>query len=620
MNNEAIDRLIDKNPKLEVARTLLERMQPGTYCIHRSWGFGQIQSYNEEENRLIIDFEDDKKAHPMAPEFCIDKLEILKDTSVLVRKRTDSELIDRLIKKEPNELIVEILKDQPNQEALSREIEKILSYLLGVTKYKKWWTSAKKSLVKDPRIAVPSRTNEPYVLREDPITPEEEILEEFFETKKPKSKIELAEKLLILSNEAQELKDKLPEVLDELTAAINATRQLTYAERLQGVWVRNDLARDIHEDVETLVPTSASIIEAAGDLANLADDLPSQYYKRFLDLLSRVYPDNWTDVILKLLQASSGKLTSECMNFLVERGATKALSANLEIGLTEQTLKAPVLVWILKNRTSKKYGNLLDQLIGPRLLSAIFYAIDYEALQNAGTRRIPLADLLSDDTDLIADLLATADSETARDLAQTLLLNQGFENLTKKSLLARFINQFPNIQSLVEGDEAKKSSDEGLLVSVESYDERTKELEDIIHIKIPENKQAIATARDHGDLKENSEYKMAKEDQATLLARRSQLEMDLGKARITDFKDANTETVGVGNYVEILDKKDGSVKIFAILGAWDSVPEKNILSYKTPLAQTMLGKKSGDEIVMKLGGNETHMVIQKITRWVDSKS
>ena len=75
----------------------------------------------------------------------------------------------------------------------------------------------------------------------------------------------------------------------------------------------------------------------------------------------------------------------------------------------------------------------------------MFYAIDYEALQNANTRRIPLGDLLSDDAELIPDLLADANVETARDLAQTLLLNQGFEDLTKKSLLARFIKKFPTV-------------------------------------------------------------------------------------------------------------------------------------------------------------------------------
>ena len=151
----------------------------------------------------------------------------------------------------------------------------------------------------------------------------------------------------------------------------------------------------------------------------------------------------------------------------------------------------------------------------------MFYAIDYEALQNASARRIPLADLLSDDTDLIPDLLAEASGETARDLAQTLLLNQGFEDLTKKSLIARFIKKFPTIQSLIAGEATESSEEEGLIVSQASFDAAKEEYEDLITKKIPENKEAIAVAREHGDLKENSEYKMARQDQDILLSRRT---------------------------------------------------------------------------------------------------
>ncbi|MDA6816033.1 hypothetical protein OSL60_28000, partial [Escherichia coli] len=71
------------------------------------------------------------------------------------------------------------------------------------------------------------------------------------------------------------------------------------------------------------------------------------------------------------------------------------------------------------------------------------------------TARIALADALSDDKDLIRDMLESSTADTARDLAQTLLLNQGFEDLTKKSILARIIKVFPSVQSLV----ATKSSD-----------------------------------------------------------------------------------------------------------------------------------------------------------------
>src|SRR5690606_21326688 len=211
----------------------------------------------------------------------------------------------------------------------------------------------------------------------------------------------------------------------------------------------------------------------------------------------------------------------------------------------EQNLRAPVLYWIVKNRGSRKFSSILKPLIGPRLLNAIFFAIDYEALQTAGTRKIPLAEILSDDANLIADLLETSDNETARDLANNLLMNQGFEELAKKSLLARFIKKFSSVQTLLAGESEVK--EERLIVSQESYERRKLELETIIQKRIPEISKAIGEAAAHGDLRENAEYKMAKQEQALLLSKKELLEKELGRAQITDFSTAPVDQIGIGS-------------------------------------------------------------------------
>jgi transcription elongation factor GreA len=270
---------------------------------------------------------------------------------------------------------------------------------------------------------------------------------------------------------------------------------------------------------------------------------------------------------------------------------------------------------VVKNRQSKKFAKLLNELITPRLFSAIFFAIDYEALQSAGTRRISLAEILSDDPDLIPDLLATADPETARDLANTLLLNQGFEELTKKSLLARFIKLFPSIQSLVSGESDALS--EQLFVSRESLDRKQKEYEHIVSKRIPENSRAIASAREHGDLRENSEYKMAKQDQLLLMAQKSQLEREFARARITDFTDASTDQISVGSVVDLKNPATNETVRYSVLGLWDGDPEHQIISYKTPLGLALLGKKPGDQIKVKSGGAEHDYTVTAISRYVD---
>lgn len=615
MNKEAIDLLIRKHPKLSHNREKLERMTAGTYCIHRSWGIGHIAGYDEAEMRLIIDFEEDKSGHSMDPAFCVDKLEILPDNHPIVRQRENPAEIEEMVKKRPTDLIVQIL-DYYDCSSTTQEIERLLARLIGDTKYKKWWTATKKHLVKDPRVAVPSKKTDPYILREEEVEAHEEVLEEFYATKSAPKQIALAEKLIELSVSHEDIEERLPDILKTLTDSLKETRQLNQGERLHGIWVRNDLARFIHEDVETLEPTSASIIESESDNLNkVISQIPASRYGRILDLIHRVQPDNWERTVFELLKYSEGKFTNECISFLVSQKKLDRIGEVFQRWLGEQNLKAPILIWVIKNRAARKFSTTLQQLMTPRLLSAIFNAIDNEALLSAGNRRIPLADILSEDTDIIPELLSEASPEVARDLANMLMLNQGFEDLTKKSLLARFIRLFPSVQSLVDSSSTDQDR-EHLVVSKISLERLKAEYDVLIKKKIPENKEAIATAREHGDLKENSEYKMARQDQDMLLARKSKIERDIMRAQPTDFSDAPTDVVGVGSVVE-LEGGDGEVVTYSILGAWDSKPEENRLSYKTPLGQSLLSKKPGDEVSTLIDGNEENWKIRSIARWVD---
>ncbi|MEO5959164.1 MAG: GreA/GreB family elongation factor, partial [Opitutaceae bacterium] len=588
MNSEAVSALIAKTPSLKAAKAKLEAMEPGAYVVHRSWGFGQIKKFDDAAQRLVIDFKG-KKAHAMDPAFCLNTMDVLPEKHLLVRKETEPKKIAELIADNPAQLVVEALQAYPNHAATVIEMEITLAQVVGEEKFKKWWAVTKKAVAKDPRVSVPEKKTECYVLRETPVSAEDEILEQFNSTRSARRRIALAEDLVGAIGK-NELKVDFSAVLKGLADAVKDSNQLDASERLYGAAIRDDLSKAIGSEV-AFEPTQGTLVANARDLPAIAEKIPVQFQSRFLELIHETHPIEARDILFNLLKSSQGKFTTEVINFLVEHGHADELAATLKRWQTEQNLRAPVLLWIVKNRHSKKFAKLLNDLITPRLLSAIFFAIDYEALQASSARRIPLGDILSEDTDLISDLLSTADPETARDLANTLMLNQGFEELTKKSLLARFIKIFPKIQSLVAADAEGK--EEQLLVSRSSFDRKREEYETIVSKKIPENSKAIATAREHGDLKENSEYKMAKQDQQVLMAQKTNLEKDLGRARVTDFKDASTDQVGAGTIVEVKNNTTGSVTTYTILGAWDGDPDNHIISYKTALGAALLGKKRG---------------------------
>jgi transcription elongation factor GreA len=586
-------------------------MKPGAYVIHRSWGFGQIKSFDDTTLRLLIDFKG-KKSHAMDPAFCVGTMDVLPDNHLLVRKETEPKKILELIADNPAQLIVEALESYPNRATTAIDLEITLAQVIGEDKFKKWWADARKAVAKDPRVSVPEKKTECYILRETPVSAEDEIFDQFNSTRSARRRIGLAEDFADASAH-KAAQATLTDVLKGVADAVKDSNQLDAAERLYGAAVRDRIAKVAGVDPATFEPSQASLVGNLRDLPAIAEKIPVQFQSHFLDLIKDTHPIECRDIVFNLLKVSQGKFTTECINFLVENGYSEDLASTLKRWQTEQNLRAPVLLWIVKNRHSKKFAKLLNDLITPRLLSAIFFAIDYEALQAASARRIPLGDILSDDTELIADLLSTADPETARDLANTLLLNQGFEELTKKSLLARFIKIFPNIQSLVAADAEGK--EDQLLVSRESFERKRTEYEAIVSKKIPENSKAIATAREHGDLKENSEYKMAKQDQQVLMAQKSQLERELARARITDFKDATVEQVSVGSVVAVKGP-DGSAQTYTILGVWDGDPDKHVISYKTPLGAALMGKRSGDTVKVKMGTTEDIYSIVSIAKYV----
>lgn len=613
MNPETISTLVAKNPSLKTAKAKLEAMTPGAYCVHKSWGFGQIRSYDEAAGKLIIDFKT-KPGHAMDPAFCVNTLDVLPASHLLVRKETEPAVLAKLISEDPAQLLIEALAAYPNSAATQIEIEIVLAQVLGDEKFKKWWSGAKKAIAKDPRIAVPVKKTECYFLRETPVSAEDEITEKFNATRSARLRVKLAEELVdTAAKNGGEIKADLPAILEGVTEAIKTTNQFDIAERLYAASVRDRLAKLAGVDASPLEPSQVSLVSNVRDLPAIVEKLPVNFQGDFLELIKEAHPLEHRDIVINLLKTSQGKFTTECINFLIENEHGDELAATFTRWMAEQNLRAPVLHWIVKNRNSKKFSKLLGDMISPRLLTAIFYAIDYEALQAASARRIPLGDALSEDQDLIPDLLAAASAETARDLAHTLLLNQGFEDLTKKSLLARFIKLFPSISTVLTGD--SESKEEQLLVSRDSYERKREELELIISKKIPDNSKAIAAAREHGDLKENSEYKMAKQDQSVLMAQKAQLEKDLGRARITDFKEVTSEIVGVGSIVDVTIVSTGKPARYTVLGAWDSVPEQNIIAYKTPLGQALVGKKVGDTVKVKIGSSEETYTIASLGRY-----
>ena len=312
---------------------------------------------------------------------------------------------------------------------------------------------------------------------------------------------------------------------------------------------------------------------------------------------------------LDLVVNGSSRIVGEAARLLQEKGHTEALRAGLDRAIRDHSISSAALVWLCDKRERK--GEFSD-LIHPRVLSAMLGAMDRDQFMESRDRK--LHDLLVNDKELILDLIAEASPEELREVMRKLILSPIFEELNKRSLLGRIVRVYPEMQSLITGDTAGEKQ-ESLIVSWASLQRRKDEYEDLVNKQIPQNTQEIATAREHGDLRENFEFKAAKDQQRVLMRRKAETERDLSLARGTDFANPDTNAVNIGTDRHRARRATARRVTYSILGAWDGDPDRNIISYQAGIAQALLSHKVGEQVEVPTEHGDRLTEIVSIEPW-----
>ena len=137
-------------------------------------------------------------------------------------------------------------------------------------------------------------------------------------------------------------------------------------------------------------------------------------------------------------------------------------------------------------------------------------------------------------------------------------------------------------------------------MSQEGYDKLVAQLKEMETIQRPAASAAIAEARDKGDLSENAEYDAAKEHQAMLESKISQLKAIIGDAKIIDTSKLDTSTVQILSKVEMKNVKTGMKMSYTIVSETEANLKEGKISIQTPIAQGLLGQKVGDIAEIKI--------------------
>lgn len=140
-----------------------------------------------------------------------------------------------------------------------------------------------------------------------------------------------------------------------------------------------------------------------------------------------------------------------------------------------------------------------------------------------------------------------------------------------------------------------------------------KELKTVIRPRIVE---AIATAREHGDLKENAEYHAAREQQSFAEGRIKEIDAALSNAEIIDVIEIGNrvgDKIVFGATVELFDIGEDKDVTYKIVGELEADIKQNLISITSPIARALIGKSADDEVVVKAPGGDREYEIVSVT-------
>jgi transcription elongation GreA/GreB family factor len=581
----------------------LTKLAEGGCCTHRSWGFGKIKTVDTVFARFTIDFAG-KPGHTMDLAFAAEMLKPIPKDHILARKTNDLEGIRQMAAHHLD--LMKLVLSSFGGRATAEQIQHLLSPDVIRDDWKKWWDTAKREMKKDGHFIVPTKKTEPVLFQAQETSLQDRVLADFRAAKGLKARVAVVAEVIKMASDLADKAAAAGEIIAALNADIASHQRTQTAVALEAVFSRDEL-RDI-----VGLPPAADEITAAQiwlqdiKFSQVLEQIPAAKHHRALESFKASNPNRWPEIVRGALNAASSKLCRELASLLIQGGRMNLLKETLARLVSQHTAGSELLLWLGRDRNDS-----FADILGPEVFRAMLTAMERDQFNEKRSNR--LREFILDDQELLGELTASADIEVIKDLTRALQLSTVFDDMDKRSLLARLVKAHPAIQTLITGEQIKQDS--SLLVSWESLERRRVEYQELVQKKIPANSKEIAIARSYGDLRENHEYKAAKEMQKVLMRRKEELEAQLMRARGTDFSNTRTDAVNIGSVVLATDLGTNQPETFTILGAWDSNPDKGIISYLSPIGAALLNHKIGEEVEFEFHGAKHRHRIEKIEAW-----
>lgn len=580
----------------------------GNFVAHRSWGIGLIRSIKNDN--IIIDFAR-KRNHTMSLKMAVNALLTLSKDHIWVLKAIWSkEKLKNKVKTDIPWALKTIIRSFDNNADMKKIKSELVPSVLTPGEWTLWNTNARKILKTDPAFGnLPDKMDQ-FEVRNKPISYEEKTFNKFRAGKDFFDRVNTAKEFL---GNADPSSEYFTEMLGYFTGFLKSYSMVD-AQVIGSFFFLKELfaqypflnTTGIEFDFDSLY----SEIEDVSAIYIAIND--ADIRKDFLQAIKESQ-ENWADIYLQLFPFSLNKYM---IDDLLSSGYKEKLLDYYSTIIDNHRENSITFIWLIRNLVDEDPFNghvsLEKIFIGMiRLLDITFRDITNrkdvslnrklnKQIQNFlfKEQRLPLF-IEQADEDSITRISTLVDDIKDLDPAKKLELRN------------KILERFPDFKFM--GDEESKTAARiGFYVTQKSLTRKQKELQHILEVEVPKNSKEIGAAIELGDLRENAEYKAAKEKQEMLNNSAARIKEELEKAQVFDASARDKDTVSFGTKITLMNKINNKQEEYTILGPWESDPNKNVISYLSPLGNELWRHKKGEELQFNINDIDYHYEVKNV--------
>lgn len=609
----------------------------GTFVWHKTWGVGKIMSIKKDT--LHINFgkkrgSTQNETHDLSLKAAVSILTPLSaDHFWVIKATTKSADLKKSVKSDIEGTLTKIIKSFDNKCDMKKIKAELVPSILTVSEWTSWHSAAKKILETSASFGVDPNDANVYTVLSKGASSSNKIADEFRAHKQFLDRVETLIKY-VKSPDTDKSSDDYSEMVQYFMGFFKAG----------GQDVRSTSVNMVSVMVSYLALTEASSL-APIDFAQYGGLPPFEVVYKHVASAREMYsslkdsgalhlrglfvkaihslPD-WEKEYIALFPAASSdkEVASFIVGALMEAGKQDVLTKMARDCIEGWKDNRNAVVYLLRDCTKCEWftaagigqDRLLIALIN--IVAITFREIEnhVNTVENKKTNKAATALLFksADGGDCALVKYMLSEGEDACHRMFTLINDIKMLDPSYKSLLRRRILETYSDFVFPVTEVMATANRDIMYVTAEKLEEKKARLDILNNVERPRNAAEIAEARRQGDLKENAEYKAAKEEEAALLREQTRLNDEMAKAQIFDPATATSAVVSFSTEVTLYNSETDKNEVIKIFGPWESDTEHGIVSYLAPLGEALMDKKVGEKAGIGKGRDFSHYTIKAI--------